>query len=301
MSVGALISTEGNRDTQVIAMFLNNKARRSQHTARVYASEINRFIDFVNKPIPTVTLDDLQAYAETLEYLAPASQARALTTIRSFFKFAGRIGYLRWNPAEVLELPKVQVTSEQRYLTKDEMISLLTQAKMRGPIPSLTVAMLALTGLRIGELVKVEWCDFYADMEGNIGLMVKGKGGKIRQVKIRQDLWQLIIRHREMKGLPGGIDNQDHIPLFCNKQGKAMTDRYLRRIVTECAKKAGIKKDVSPHWLRHSNCTLAILGGAPIMQVRADLGHSSINTTMRYMHSVKQLQRTSTDFIGLDL
>lgn len=290
-----------NRDAQVIAMFLNNKARRSKNTARVYQFEITRFFDLIHKPLGSITLEDLQMYASTLENLAPASQARALTTIRSMFKFAAKIGYLRWNPSEVLELPKVQVTSEQRYLTKKEIMSLTQAAKKKNKVAYLAVAMLSLTGLRIGELTRIEWKDFYSDLMGNIGLNVKGKGDKLRQVKIRPDLWELIKVHREDQGLGTEINNQDKTPLFRNRKGGAISDRYLRRLITECAKKAGIKKEVSPHWLRHTACTLAILGGAPLMQVQQDLGHASINTTMRYMHSVKQLQRTSTDYIELNI
>lgn len=297
----ALAVTDSNPDARVVGMFLNNKARRSEHTARVYNSELTRFTELIKKPLQEVTLEDLQTYADSLNHLAAASQARALTTVRSLFKFATRIGFLRWNPAEVLELPKVEITSEQRYLTKDEVAALIRQSRVCGPTAQLAVSVMVLTGLRIGELTKIEWKDFYADVHGNIGLTVKGKGGKIRPVKMRPDLWAMVLGHRSRLGLSCELDAQDKTPLFKNRRGGAMSDRYLRRLVTQCASNAGIKKKVSPHWLRHTACTLAILGGAELQQVQEDFGHASINTTMRYLHSVKQLEKTSTDYIQVDI
>ncbi|MBV1734253.1 MAG: tyrosine-type recombinase/integrase [Candidatus Desulforudis sp.] len=296
-----LVEVVETNDSQVVEMFLSNKSRRSLNTARVYGVEIRRFLDFVGKPLRMVTLSDLQAFADSLEYLAPASQARALTTIRSLFKFAFRIGYTRFNVAEVLEVPKVNVTSEQRFLTRSELKALLATSKCKNPTAYLAVGFLVLTGLRIAELVGIKWGDFFKDLHDNTGLRVIGKGQKLRTIKVRSDLWNAICEYQTLKGLPIEIDNQDDRPLFANRNGKAMSDVYVRRLITECAKDAGIKKDVSPHWLRHSAATLALANGADLLQVQKDLGHSSLTTTQRYLHSANQLQKGSTDFINIGI
>jgi len=290
-----------NQDSQVIMMFLANKGRRSVHTARVYESEIKRFMSYINKPLASVTLADLQEWAGSLEHLAPASQARAIATVKSLFKFAFRLGYLRVNVAELLEGPKVAVTSEQRFLTQSEVGAVIQAAREINPAARLAVSILSLTGLRISELVNIRWNAFFEDVHGNIGLKVLGKGGKVRVVKIRPDLWNLIQRYRTLKGLPIELDASDDRPLFANKRGEAMSDVYIRRLVKESTKKGGVKKDASPHWLRHTAATLALAGGANLLQVQRDLGHSSLTVTQRYLHNVAGLQKTSVDFIQIQV
>ena len=103
---------QGESDVHVVKMWLYQKSRRSQDTARVYEHEFNRFREICSRPLATLRISDLQLYQEHLEELglARASQARALSTVRSLFTFARKIGYLQFNPAEVMELPKVTVT-----------------------------------------------------------------------------------------------------------------------------------------------------------------------------------------------
>lgn len=301
MLPSSFIQVNQDQDGQVVGMFLANKGRRSAHTARVYESELKRFITFIGKSLATVTLGDLQEWASSLEHLAPASQARGVATIRSLFKFALKLGYLRFNPAELLEGPKVVVTSEQRFLTQSEVGATIQAARSVNPVAHLAVSILSLTGLRISELVNIRWNDFFEDIHGNIGIKIIGKGGKPRTVKVRPDLWSLIQRFRTLKGLGTELDAADTSPVFANKRGEAMSDVYLRRLVKQAVKKGGVKKDASPHWLRHTAATLALAGGAGLLQVQRDLGHSSLTTTQRYLHSVNGLQRTSTDFISVQI
>lgn len=299
MSVG-LVQIQNN-DLQVIGMFLTNKGRRSANTARVYRVEVEKFVSFIGKPLPAVTLADLQEWAGTLEHLAPASQARAIATVKSLFKFAFRLGYLRVNVAELLEGPKVAVTSGDHFLTAAELGALIQAARVKNGVAHLSVSFLTLTGLRISELTGIDWGHFFEDVNGNIGLRVNGKGGKVRTVKIRPDLWSLVCRYRTKKGLPIGLDANDNRPFFTNRKGNRVSDVYLRRVIGECAKEAGIAKDVSPHWLRHSAATHALAGGADLLQVQNDLGHASLTTTQRYLHNVNGLQQTSTDFISIQV
>lgn len=291
--------SDWDRTDQVVEMFLTTKARRSKETARVYRTEIERFLGWVQLPLAAVTYQDLLEFAEGLTHLAPASQARALATIRSLFKFALKLGVIGMNPAELLELPRVTVTSESRFLTREETRRLLTAAEAYNPAAALAVPMLALTGLRVSELVSIRWGGFFEDLSGNVGLRIVGKGTKARTVKIRPDLWNRIKAYREARGETIDFDEADESPLFANREGQPMSDRYMRQLVSTCAKQAGIKKAVSPHWLRHTSATLALDGGAPLLQVQRDLGHASITTTQRYLHTVKQLERTSTDFIEI--
>ena len=118
---------QGETDGQVVKMWLYQKSRRSQGTARLYEHEFNRFREICNRPLAALRISDLQLYQERLEELglARASQARALSTIRSLFTFARKIGYLQFNPAEVMDLPKVIINSEGHFLTPGEVQALL--------------------------------------------------------------------------------------------------------------------------------------------------------------------------------
>lgn len=296
----ALVPKVKQNDEKLLAMFLTTKGRSSPNTRRVYEVELRKFCAHVNKELRDIRYSDLLDYAESLDHLAPASQARAITTIRSLFKFAKETGYLMFNPAEMLKPPRVNNAAEDRYLTPREVYALLDQLK--GRLRDYVIgAMLVLTGLRVTELAAISWKDFFEDVGGNIGLSVQGKGGKTRKVKIREDLWELIRQYREQQGLGTGIDWSDKSPLFLNRSGKRLSDRYIRKIITEAGRRAGIRKEISPHWLRHTSATLALMGGANLEQVKDSLGHASIITTQRYLHSAKQLATAAPDFIEISI
>jgi len=312
---GKLQSASQN-DKQVLEMFLATKGQRSLNTARVYAVELEKFFATVNKPLKEITYSDLISYAQSLEG-SPATRARILTTIRSFFRFAVKLGYLKLNPAELLEVPKVPNTSANRFLTKQEIEKILLVAKEEGVNKFMPVLFLSLTGCRINEVVSLTWDRFFQDLDGNIGVRVLGKGNKERVVKISPVLWQVILEYRKANGLPTELGQEGPFiinttgrgnpwgrkgkssPVKEELKGRPMSDRNLRAMIGQLAKKAGITKKVSPHWFRHSFATLALFKGAPIVQVQADLGHGSITTTQRYLHVANQLKQTSVDFIDL--
>lgn len=290
--------SQASHDEEVLEMFLAGK-RRSAGTRRVYATELAKFCAAVPKPLHQVTLRDLQLYAEGLEEsLAPASVGRALSTVRSLFRFAHRLGYLPFNPAELLELPRVPVTSGERFLTKEEVKALLNEVKDHPRNLAIT-GLLVKTGLRVEEVASLNWSDFYQDMGGRFGLRVTGKGGKRRTVKVTPDLWGRIQAYRQSEGRPVALDSEDHSPLFVSRAGGRLSDRYIRKIITNAGQRAGIKKSISPHWLRHTHATLAVVGGASLQQVQAALGHSDPRTTARYEHSAKVLTETAADFVGV--
>ena len=92
-------------DTHLITLWLTQKGRRSKNTLRVYEYEVDRFFDVVGKPLRAVTVTDMQGYIKHLEDLglAPATQARALSTIRSLFAFAQKTGYIQFNVTQAVE------------------------------------------------------------------------------------------------------------------------------------------------------------------------------------------------------
>ena len=219
-------------DAHLISLWLNQKGRRSQNTKRVYEHEVTRFLDIVQKPLRAVTVVDMQGYMERLEGLglSDATQARALSTVRSLFSFALKVGYVPFNVTQVVELPKVPVTTEFNFLTEAEAQALLDA--LRPNLRDYTIAALILkTGLRVSECASVNLGDIYEDVSGNHGLRVIGKGEKVRKVKLTQDLMGLINTYVEETGR---VWLDVEAPLFLNRFGERLSTVSICLLYTSC-------------------------------------------------------------------
>src|SRR5574341_283645 len=245
------------------AAFVESLRTRSQHTARSYGYCIDRFLRAVWKPVAEVTVADSARYLATLEGLSPASKAHHISAIRSFLRFLQGQGVIPTTPLDMLRRPGVAITSMTRYLTQDEAERLLESARDVSWQCYLACAILLLTGLRVGELAQAQWRHLFRDPEGRLGLLVVGKGGKERIVKVRDDLFGLLCGERRRMGLPTDLNGRDQTALVGNNDGQPYHVRSLHKLVVKASAAAELKKPVSPHWLRHSFATLAALGGAP--------------------------------------
>ncbi|MFS0726163.1 tyrosine-type recombinase/integrase [Paenibacillus sp. 1P07SE] len=293
-------------DSQIIQMFLAT-CSRSAHTYKNYVRAIERFRAFLNfKPLNDVTWRELEAFklhlnnlrttsgsGSTPKKLAPATIAATIAPLKSLYKWGSdpNINLFSHNPASRLRLPSVPVTSKRHYLTRNEVGLILQQLQSEGLRNYLIGLSLVLLGLRVSELTAIQWKDFYTDIAGT-GIWVtitKGKGGKEREIKVPQQLWNYYMEyarylsdHREPSG---------DLVLF------QLSTRQIERIISRAARLSTISKKLTPHWLRHTNATLALLHGASLQQVQVTLGHSHINTTQRYLHTVDQIKKTAPDFV----
>ena len=276
---------------------------RSTKTAIAYADAVNRFLEYVAKPVTEITVQDALAYVGSLadSGLARASVAHHISAIRSFLRHCQGLGLIPSTPLDALKRPRVVITSMNRYLTRDEAERLLSAAKGISPQAHLAVAMMLLTGLRVSELAQAEWRHVFKDPQGNIGLLVHGKGGKERVVAIRDDLWELVSKDRRRRGLTDSLDARDRSPLVADRQGTPYSAVGLWKVVKKATRAAGIEKDVSPHWLRHSFGTLAALGGANVFQIQAAMGHAQITTSQRYIHWARGLADSAVHRVDLRL
>src|SRR5207244_6851724 len=131
-------------------------------------------------------------------------------------------------------------------------------------------------GVRWAELCSLKWADLKSrDTTGQI--TVFGKGGKTRTVLMPESVWTALMTLRKVAA--------DGDPVFRSRKGGHLDESMVWRIVRKAAKRAGIPKDVSCHWLRHAHASHALDRGAPIHLVQATLGHSSVATTGRYLHA----------------
>ena len=274
-SPGPTPAQGGPQDTEVIQVWLATKI--SSATRRAYAREIARFLAFVRKPIASVTLADMQIYADTLARsgLKIASQNRALISVKSLLSFAQESGYLTYNVGVAVKLRPHRDSLAQRFLEESEVAKLIEAAPPgRNRV---LLKLLYVSGVRVGELCGLKWCDALPRQSGG-QITVFGKGGKTRTILLKLKVWEQLL---SLQGAARAVDS-----IFRSRNGGGQLDSsQVRRIVYAAARKAGLEKKVSPHWLRHAHASHALERSAPLHLVQATLGHASIATTGRYLHA----------------
>jgi integrase/recombinase XerD len=303
------IPDSGNSDAKIVGMFLATKRRKSEKTAEVYAGVLREFFKFMNlKAVRLINYEDLVNYSDYLAMpdpnrnpviLAVSTQNRKISVIKSFFKYAMKIGYVPFNPAEPLGLQRVNANIAQRLLTADELEDLLVAAQVKGLFHTVVIYFFACTGCRVSELSLAMWRDFFIGPQGEICLNIHGKGHKDRIIKINQSLWELIIKYRQEKSLGTDINPNDLSPLLINKYGKAYSSQSIWKAVKIVAEEAGLNKKVSPHWLRHTFATEAAKDPTTnLWRLQQDLGHASLTTTQKYVHVAQDMADTSVDHLA---
>lgn len=262
---------QADTDEQIIDLWLHG---RNPNTLEAYALDLQRFMAFVAKPLRQVKLRDIQSYVDTLSHLAPATRARMVAVVKSLFTFGCKLGYLPFNTAAPVKTSAVKDTLAERILTEENtlrMLALETDKRNHALLRLLYGA-----GIRVSELCSLKWRDSQA--HGDAGqVTVFGKGGKTRSILLSPATW------RELVDLRG--DGGDDAPVFRSRFSGPLSRAQVMRIVRAAAKRAGVNKNVSPHWLRHAHASHNLDRGTPIHLVQATLGHSSVAVTGRYLHA----------------
>ncbi len=271
---GFVIPQQADSDQHLIELWLHG---RSEHTQRAYASDSKRLLEAIAKSLRQITLGDLQQFASDLnsEGLEPSSVYRTLSAAKSLFAFGHRLGYLPFDVAAPLRLPQLKEKLAERILEETDVLKMIALENM--PRNKQILLTFYASGFRVAELCSLKWSDLQSrDNSGQI--TVFGKGSKTRTVLLPQSVWNTLQALR-------GVAN-DNSPVFrSRKKGGHLDESQVWRIVSMAAKRAGLEKAVSCHWLRHAHASHALDRGAPIHLVQATLGHSSIATTGKYLHA----------------
>ena len=255
----------------------------STHTIKNYSIDLKGFSGFIeDKPIDKITHLTLRtwlAYLKKKGY-SRSTIARKLATLRSFFRFSVREGYLDSNPAVSLLTPK-QEKKLPLFLTVNEIIKLLEAPSVStedGLRDGAILETLYSTGIRVGELVglNLESVDFIGGV-----IKVQGKGKKERIVPIGD---KALKRIRDYLDKKKDIFKESSRVLFLNKRKKRLNTRSVRRIVDKYVKITSLKRGISPHTLRHSFATHLLDRGADLRSVQELLGHANLSTTQIYTH-----------------
>jgi len=210
------------------------------------------------------------------------STARRLTTLRMFYRHALKEKWSEQDPTLKIELPKIG-RALPHYLTQEEIESLFLQPDLTTPLGRRDRAMLELlyaSGLRVSELIGLAVADLHLEM-GFVRVM--GKGSKERLVPAGRSSLGFIREYLELSR-PLLTKQRLSDTLFLSNRGKKMSRQQFFLLLKAYAKAAGIKKEVSPHKLRHSFATHLLSGGADLRSVQAMLGHADLATTQVYTH-----------------
>ena len=250
-------------------------ASLAPRTREAYAQDLAKYREAVRSPMREVGITELIAFQAGLQGAA-ASRARTMHAMRSLFAFARKAGYLAFDPMRALRTPRVRPHLDLRYLSPEDVGRLVSQAEP--PRDRLIVQTLYYAGLRVSELCGLTWRDLRQRRDlGSVQLSVLGKGGLPRQVPVPAFLGEALL------ALRGKASADD--PVFVSRQHGPIVRSQVFRIVKECAVKAGLPGEVSPHWLRHAHATHAIERGVPLHVVQHTLGHSSLSVTGLYLHA----------------
>ncbi len=242
------------------------------------------YLDQIGVPVRDVTIDTLHTFVAELHDLgiSPRSQARIISGIKSFFRFLKAGDYIDVNPSLLLDTPNLgrhlpEVLTVQEI---DTLISAIDMGSNEGQRNRAIIETLYGCGLRVSELVNLEISKVFLDEEY---LVVKGKGNKERLVPMSAVAVEEIKRYMPERNALDIKPGEENI-LFLNRRGRRLTRVMIFYIIKRLAELSGIRKEISPHTLRHSFATHLLEGGANLRAIQQMLGHESIATTEIYIH-----------------
>ena len=277
---------------------LRVERRLAANTVESYARDLGRLAAFARdggRSLAGLSRPELEAFVRHLlsEGLSPRSSARAVASTRGFYRFLVRDGQVAASPAEDLHGGRPW-PSLPRYLSPDEVDRLIEQPDTTTPLGERDRAMLELmyaTGLRVSELVALKAADL--SLSGGY-LTTTGKGGKQRLVPLG-DRAAAAIRHYQQEARPAIARAGSPPRLFLNGRGGALSRVGFWKILKAYVRKAGLRRDVSPHVLRHSFATHLLERGADLRAIQMMLGHADLSTTQIYTHVLETRMRAIYD------
>lgn len=259
----------------------------SDNTRQGYLNDVGklmRYLSDYNIPIENVTLDILHNFIADLHDLgiSSRSQARIISGIKSFFRFLRLENLMPVNPALLLESPRIGLKLPEVLSVEeiDKMISCIDLSVNEGQRNRAIIETLYSCGLRVSELINLEINKIFLEDEY---ITVVGKGNKERLIPISSTAIkeiELYLEDRKSLNIKPGEENI----LFLNRRGHRLTRVMIFYIIKQAAQLAGIRKEISPHTLRHSFASHLLEGGANLRTIQQMLGHECISTTEIYLH-----------------
>ncbi len=262
----------------------------SANTLDAYRRDVEKLSAFVagrHVALTKIKRDDIVDFLRDLylRKLDSRSVARHLVTLRHFFRFALAEGLIREDPADTIESPRFR-SSLPSFLTVDEVERLIAQPDASTVIGLRDRAMLEVmysAGLRVSELCRLGIGDVRFE-KGYVRCI--GKGDKERLVPIGRQATEVVQKYLVESRPKLARDNSPAL-LFLSRNGGSCSRHGFWKTVSDAGRKAGIKKKLKPHMLRHSFATHLLDRGADLRAVQMMLGHADIATTQIYTHVVE--------------
>lgn len=255
----------------------------SPNTIETYTEYVRHFLEFVKKTPEKIERDDIISFLAFMKEKRDSSNA-TLALILSSLKFFFH-NFLHKKIVEDIKVPK-KAKRLPTVLTKEEVKALI-KAVPAGR-DRLIVEFLYSSGVRVSEAAKLKINDL--EFEERIGKIRGGKGNKDRIIILSQKWIENLKQHLRARETPSEY-------VFTKKNGKPISADTIQRIIRTAREKAGIKRQVTPHVLRHSFSTHLLESGENIRKIQELLGHANLSTTQIYVHvATSELKKVKSPF-----
>jgi integrase/recombinase XerD len=250
-------------------------------TVEQYRYGFHYFFEWFKKEFDKVKPEDGEDYTDYLkrQEISIATIRGRLAMVKGLLRYAKDMGYLKREKNPVDLIGKKDVENKfienvgKAILSTEEIQKLLSTTK--NPRDNLIIALLYGTGMRVGELVKLNLSD--VDLEKR-RILIKGKGNMYRNNVLKQCL----VRRFQLYLIVRAGSKDGDAPVFTSPKGKRFTYESIRLMIADMIKRAGITKHITPHSLRHTHITRSIEKGIPIPEIMKNVGHLHSATTMKY-------------------
>ena len=280
-----------NRSTQSPLMryriYLQLEKSLQPNTVEAYIGDVNKLLSFFGNAdrLLAVTLDELREFLSAMADVGvnARSQARIISSLRSFYGFLKLDGYIGSDPTAQLRSPKIGMRLPDVLTLQeiDDIINAIDLATCEGQRNRAIIEVLYSCGLRVSELCSLRMSDLYLKEQF---IRVTGKGGKQRLVPISPRAiaeLEAYFEDRNRISIKPGFEDY----VFISERLKKPLSRItVFHHIKELVERVGINKTVSPHTFRHSFATHLLEGGANLRVIQVMLGHESISTTEIYAH-----------------
>ena len=261
------------------------RAGYTQSTCSEYLKCANGLAAFLGKPLAEATREQVRQYVDSLPDRGLSATMERRTLCALLFVFRRTLGKPEFVSFIKLRRRYSKLPTVLSYREVHALLNAIEHRRYQA------VAMVMYgTGMRVAEALKLTVRDI--DAERGVIQVTCGKGGKPRQVQLSDSLCQWLRQYWDRERPPAPY-------LFANQQGQLPTRDTMQKVLKLAAEKAGIKKRVTPHVLRHCFATHLLEEGTDVRVVSALLGHACLSTTARYTHVTRKLVRQTPSPLDL--
>ncbi len=260
--------------------YLSFERNYSQNTVSAYLNDVNHFNIFIKKDLLRITPDDIRLYLKHINNLTNKTISHNISSLKSFYNYLEAIELISYNPTNEIDRPKLE-QKIPTYLTLDE-VSKLLDIKIENEYNARDKAILELlysSGIRISELTSMELSNIDLD---ECLIRIMGKGSKERIIPLgdyaTDALKNYLNNYRHL------LNKKNTTYVFLNNRGGQLSRQFIFKTIKNYAIKKGIKKNISPHTLRHTFATHLLKNGADLRIIQELLGHENLSTTQIYTH-----------------